>query len=311
MIECDGCLATTHQRSWGAVGGVDGRQYALFECGNCGLVTVQPPPTKGYLESYYSDGYVGKVKTGIVSFPSRRANESAIRDATVRLEEIEKIAGPVGRSVLDVGCGHGFFLAAARARGHVCKGVDLDEEALEYATAVLGVDTVREPLTSFSAPDGEYDLVTFWQVLEHLAEPGTCMRRAVAALKDGGVVAGSMPNIRGIGAKIRGNRWDLLVPPEHIAYFDEASCTAMLQTAGLQPLFVGTIPMYAAPYFKVGIRVGVMQAAMRASGVLRAALLSLHSLLTWLKRYMLFWPANHLIMLTGLSGNSVFFVARK
>ena len=105
-----------------------------------------------------------------------------------------------GARVLDVGCGHGFFLYAAKQKGFDVHGIDIDEDAMRYGKEIMGLDIKRNPVDSFdNLPSNHYDIVTFWQVLEHLPNPGTCIREVMDLLKVGGIVAGSVPNIGGIG----------------------------------------------------------------------------------------------------------------
>jgi len=103
-----------------------------------------------------------------------------------------------------------------------------------------------------------------------------------------------------------------MIPPEHISYFNEASFKRMLINAGFEPLFVGTIPIYASPYFSLGIRPKIMEYANSINNhFIRAVLLEFHRGLTLIKRYLIYKPLNTLIMLLNIAGNSLFFVARK
>jgi 2-polyprenyl-3-methyl-5-hydroxy-6-metoxy-1,4-benzoquinol methylase len=298
---------------WGDIKGVDGNIYVLYKCGNCGMIAVYPSPDDLFLTEFYSKNYRGRVKSGIVENADSKANRAAIEDGGVKIEYIEKFSNKHTGDILDVGCGHGFFLYAAKLKGYEAHGIDIDEDAIRYGTEIMGLDIKRNPVDSFNKlPADHYDIVTFWQVLEHLAKPGTCIREVGKLLKAGGIVAGSVPNIGGIGYKLQRKKWYLLVPPEHISYFDEKSFGTMLISAGYTPLFVGTIPLYASPYFSFGIRPRLLRYAENVnSGIYKFLLKSIHRTLTLIKRYVIYLPLNKLVLWFGMQGNSLFFVARK
>jgi 2-polyprenyl-3-methyl-5-hydroxy-6-metoxy-1,4-benzoquinol methylase len=106
-------------------------------------------------------------------------------------------AAPRGGELLDVGCGTGNFLAAARNAGYRVTGIELDRNAARFAKEQLGLQKVL-PLTisEFAAQNrGEkFDLVTFFEVLEHQAAPAEFLRSVKSCLKPRGSIALSVPN---------------------------------------------------------------------------------------------------------------------
>ena len=158
-----------------------------------------------------------------------------------------------------------------------------------------------------------FSVITFWMVLEHILNPGSAIRDSVKLLKVGGYLAGSVPNVNGIGVKIQGlRRWYLTVPPEHLNYFNRTSLEWMLKKAGLTPKFIGTVSLYAMPYIVFGIRKRIITCSNRVNHkFLKSVLLGLHRLLTLFKRYFIYKPFNFLIIFLKIEGNSIFFVAKK
>jgi len=311
---CDVCLEGRLTRAWAEIKGTDGSQYHLVKCDSCGLVVAYPPPSPETLSDFYSRGYAGRVKKGISDVADPQANRAAIEDGYKKLRYVEKYAGKIKGRLLDVGSGHGFFLYASQKAGLDVTGIDIDEGAIQYGEAVLGVRIVAHSIESLDTfGNRDFDAVTFWQVLEHLPKPGSCVRAAASLLAEGGgVLAGSVPNIGGLVARLRGAKWGHMIPPEHIAFFNEASCTALLITAGLEPLFVGTVPFYAAPYFSFGFRSRVMGRVQNThSSISRAILIGLHRTLTLGKRHVIYRPLNAFVTAFRLGGNSIFFVARR
>lgn len=113
-------------------------------------------------------------------------------------------------------------------------------------------------------------------------------------------------------AKIQGKKWHLIIPPEHLYYFNKSSINKLLIEAGFEPLFIGTIPLYAAPYFSFGIRRKIMDFSNKIPiQLIKIIAKYLHRLLTLTKRYFIYYLINKIIIKLNLGGDNILFVARK
>jgi SAM-dependent methyltransferase len=96
--------------------------------------------------------------------------------------------------LLEIGCGMGGFLAAARPFFHV-EGIDLSPYAAAQAQARLPGVTIRQAnIENAALPSEVYDAVCLYNVLEHLSQPEGAARKVFDSLKPGGIMAGSVPN---------------------------------------------------------------------------------------------------------------------
>ena len=292
-----------------------GVTHDLVRCCSCGAVVVWPPPTEAFLADFYASGYDGRVKRGIIvgSEDFAAANVAVIRDGAVKLDAVERLTGRgPGGDLLDIGCGFGLFVYAAQARGYRAVGIDLDADALCVGRDTMALDLRELPIEAIRSQPASYDMITAWQGMEHVRAPRSSVDAVAVALRPGGVFAGAVPNIGGVFAKLTGKRWYLLVPPEHLNYFDESSLRRMLHECGFSRCFVGTIPIYASPYFSFGLRAAVMRFGGRARAPLvRRACGVTQRCLTLLKRHGVYRVLNAVIIKTRLGGNSLFFVAVK
>ena len=89
---------------------------------------------------------------------------------------------------------------------------------------------------------GSFDVVTMWDVLEHVADPPAFLRRASALLREGGYLFVNVPDLESWAARLFGRRWPLLLP-EHLNYFTRKSLTTCAEGAGLRVVASGRRPV--------------------------------------------------------------------
>ena len=108
--------------------------------------------------------------------------------------------------------------------------------AAEYARSTLGLDVLTGTLADVPLLEDSFDLVTMWDVIEHLPDPFDALRRSHRVMRADGLIVVSTGDLSGATARLYGRRWALLAPPGHLFYFSRKTLYAMLQRAGFQPL---------------------------------------------------------------------------
>jgi 2-polyprenyl-3-methyl-5-hydroxy-6-metoxy-1,4-benzoquinol methylase len=157
--------------------------------------------------------------------------DSCLRTAQSQLRLIQKHAS--GTSLLDIGCAQGFFLFNASKAGYAAKGVEISQDAVAYARNEFGLDVEAQPFEELRFGAAHFDVVTLWQVLEHVPYPLTMLREVNRILRPGGLVVVSTPDIGGIPAKIlRKKWWD--IKRLHINQFATKTLAHVLRNAGFR-----------------------------------------------------------------------------
>ena len=208
--------------------------FPLYICRTCGHFFVWPMPDDNlriYSENYFSGAELG---FGYVDYD---------RDKQVMVPTFEKYldliesAGAKSGKLLDVGAATGFFLNLARNRGWEPFGVELSDYAASIGRA-KGLNIMTGVLAGGEFPESFFDVITLWDVIEHMPDPRSTLRELQRTLKPGGLIAINTPDSSSLIAKALGKSWHLVVPPEHLNLFhrqslrlllEEGACTVLME----------------------------------------------------------------------------------
>jgi len=202
--------------------------FRVVACNNCGLVFLSPRLTEKAILKLYSDEnyYVSEVAgQGYDEYLEVRPNW--IRTFARRLNEIGKYQKP--GKVLDIGCGPGFFLEAAQAKGYDAHGLDPSDYIVKVAREKFG-DRIRHGVIEQAdyAAD-EFDLVVAFDTFEHIYRPLEWLEAARRIIKPGGLIAMTTPDPTSMLAKISGRGWVSYKLPEHVFYWSPVTIRRALE----------------------------------------------------------------------------------
>jgi 2-polyprenyl-3-methyl-5-hydroxy-6-metoxy-1,4-benzoquinol methylase len=208
----------------------------LVRCRSCGLVYVGERTgdfTFSAADADRSTALAERVaELGIVRPEVEEAERPCHLEADrERLRWLLCYADP-GGSLLDVGCSLGTFLEVARESFSVT-GLEPDPGTSSQARAAgLRVETAT--LDTFS-PDGTFDLVTMFHVIEHLQSPSRALQRVHELLRPGGVLVVETPCVDSAWFRLTKSRWRQLIP-DHYFFFSRATLERLLRQRGFEPL---------------------------------------------------------------------------
>jgi SAM-dependent methyltransferase len=138
------------------------------------------------------------------------------------------------RSLLDVGCGDGAFLAEARDCGWQVVGLEPDHRAAAVARQ-RGLEVRVGGLECLQAQTGAFDVITLSHVIEHLPRPVQALRDCRRLLKPGGQLWLETPNVDSLGHQVFGENWRGLEAPRHFVLFSPRALERALAAAGFGP----------------------------------------------------------------------------
>ena len=248
--------------------------FGVVKCPDCCQVFVSPRLTDEARHELYDDPryFEGKVYTDVDARFDLATKLQGIWSEG-RLDLIEKAAGGArGKRLLEVGCAYGLFLTRADLRGFDVVGFEYSVTAAKRVREALGYE-VHDGELETSALDGEsFDVVCFWDVIEHVPDPREYLQAVVRVAKPGAVVALSCPYVSSLPARALRARWWTLKPWEHVWHFTPETLTRLFDDVGLRTLAVVKDPTHRANLTRVDslvalARVPVQQHAMAGAAV--------------------------------------------
>ncbi len=208
---------------------------ALRRCQGCGLVYLSPRPTPEHIGQHYPPDYA-PFRPAVEDEPRALMRYMRRRKLIGRRKLIEGFAGRRGGRVLDVGCSTGLFLREMQRAGWDARGVELTPSAARYARQRFGLEVFEGMLEAAPFAPGSFDVITFWDVLEHVYSPSQTLARTGDLLAPGGLVAINVPNWRALDRRLFGRWWAGYDPPRHLYVFPHDCLERYLVEAGFEPL---------------------------------------------------------------------------
>jgi SAM-dependent methyltransferase len=205
--------------------------YSVARCTSCGLYYLHPRLVESAMQqvyresSYYEGGACGYADT------SYTAQESALRATFKRLLHNLAKRGLIGGDLLEIGCGYGYLLDEARLFFNRCVGTEYSSKGAAIARAT-GVEVFVGGVEQVP-PGAKFDCVVATQVIEHVYEPLSFVKRLANYTKPGGHIVLATPDIGGVLSKSMGRRWPSFKAPEHVVYFDFRTLSSLMSQAGL------------------------------------------------------------------------------
>lgn len=229
--------------------------FSVFTCKDCGLVYVTPRLRADVLADVYNEEYWKSDN------PKLRGYADYARESKLYLKTFRKRMALVSRylpaqgKVLDVGCAAGYFLRVVHEQGHDVQGVEVSSAIAKEAIANLGearihVGTLDEARLCKPYQPASFDLITLWDVIEHVPNPQALLRSVRELLKPSGTLLLETQNVASRWARLLGPAWHHYKHHEHLYHFTPATITRLLADCGFAQQHIGSA--YAGKYVSFG-----------------------------------------------------------
>ena len=224
-INCPLCQANHPQNKYK----ID--SWNIVKCKNCDFIYVNPRLEKNELLNIYSSNYFDNDTVGYVHYrESRELRTKNFRRWVDDALPYYNVAVPC--NALDIGCAAGYCLEVFKSKDWNAFGVELDRE---YADLLKqsGNRIYNAPLLDISFEE-RYDIITMFDVIEHLADLQENFAKLHSILNDNGSIVMITPDYNSLQRKLLGKKWFQFKPIEHINYFSLAAIEKLAAKTGFK-----------------------------------------------------------------------------
>lgn len=219
--------------------------HRILKCPSCGLYSLDFEGNyQKFLTTYYSKGFF----TGGKHY---RAYADYAGDKHTILHNMKKYLTVIKKykkngTLLDLGCALGFLIELVEKNGFSAVGVDVSEYAVGLAKKLVGEEKVilgrvEELETILNNQREHFDVVTMFDLIEHLENPKRVLQQISKILSANGLLVIQTGDAGSNWAKLMGKNWHFFAPPQHFFFYSQKNLTELLKQAGFKVIKVQKI----------------------------------------------------------------------
>ena len=218
---CENCEGITNYYS-SNVDSFTNQKFDIYFCSRC-LIGKTNLPENFEFGTYYPENYYGKdgkkfnflVEFVVLFF------------RYLRSRFCYRLFNKTNVKMLDVGCGRGQLIYLMKKKGWLVYGTETSSISAAAAKKKVGEDSVfvNKDLEELKKIDANFDIITFWHVLEHLNTPKKIFNLVEKKLNNNGYIIVEVPNFNSIQHFIDKNNWIHLDCPRHVTHFTREGLT--------------------------------------------------------------------------------------
>ena len=203
--------------------------FVHVRCDVCGLVYVNPR---------LIDHLDGQIYSGTAEMGGESLTSSQVKRLTSELRRLEIYRNT--NQILEIGPGKGWFLEQAMKLGWEVWAVEVNIKALSRLQQMGIRHVIASSADSFRVPEGHFDVIRMWDVIEHLPSPMRALSLSNRALRSGGLIRLSTTNFASLSRMVNGPEWVYLNGADHITLFEPETILSALKRSGFSRTSIRT-----------------------------------------------------------------------
>lgn len=200
----------------------------IFRCIDCGVVFLGNDLDEKDIKDLYK--YYGYSAFSNLLSPITNIRYERLLDSFERYRK--------NNTIIDVGCGAGYFMLSASNRGWQADGTEISEEAIKLAEEKKQ-HVFKGNIASLDLGKDKYDIATLFELIEHAFNPEDIIKKLYYVLRPLGLIYITTPNYNSLTRRLLGNRWNWF-HKEHLFYFTDKTLKALLEKYGFRIKMVRT-----------------------------------------------------------------------
>ena len=204
----------------------------IYGCKECGHRYSSKIPNN--VEDVYSDkDYLPEMIEAV----DKESDYRIERFGNERYELIKKFAK--GNKLLDIGCGVGHYLQVAIKNNFEAYGQELGKDLAKWTRDHLGITVYDEPIDKIKT-DIQFNVITIFDVIEHVIDPIQFISDAKRLLAKDGIMLILTPNFDSVAITMMKEKWQVICPPTHLQYFTHNSVKKLAERVGMDLVHIQT-----------------------------------------------------------------------
>jgi 2-polyprenyl-3-methyl-5-hydroxy-6-metoxy-1,4-benzoquinol methylase len=221
-------------------------KFIIVKCQNCGLMYLDPRPTKDEIGSFYPKNYYSYQAGEPAGFSNKLAriarlgapgykNQKTASKLIYKIFHGRIVTFPFQQDgkLLDIGCGSGVFIKELNSLGWDSYGTEIDKVAVESAKKA-GLKVFCGELADALFPENFFDVVTIKHVIEHVHSPKAVLSEINRIMKTNGTLVITTPNFACYETHVFGRFWSSFDVPRHIYFFSFETLQRLLKSNGFE-----------------------------------------------------------------------------
>jgi 2-polyprenyl-3-methyl-5-hydroxy-6-metoxy-1,4-benzoquinol methylase len=231
LKKCLACQSTDTENLFTA------SRFSYLRCKNCDLVFLSNAPSDSYFKRFYAyqkgaNREIRKTNPALLTYLKIPFIKNAISTWTrfINISRATSVKNfTKGNRILDIGCGAGDFLSEMNKSGWDAYGLELGDNLVELAERKVGKGKIFQGyLDKTDFRRAKFDIITIWQVLEHISDLKKTFLKINGILSDKGVLVIEVPHAKSLNLAIFKKNWTLLIPPQHLHLWSKRSFEKLL-----------------------------------------------------------------------------------
>ncbi len=219
--------------------------YSYYFCHHCQTLFLNPQPTKIIIDHYYKTSF---------EYISGHINKTRIINQAKKIIKNLKKLHLQGKTLLDIGCGYGFFLQEAKKAGFQTEGIEPSNKLTSQILSPLKSKVINLPLEEYfyqNKRKKNFDFIVMIHVIEHIKNPNQWIQMAYFLLNQNGILYIETPNLQSHLYNVERENYTFLTPPDHLWVFSKKSFQTIIQK--IHDLKIEKVSTYSYPEHLMGI----------------------------------------------------------
>lgn len=232
-------------------------KFNILECKRCHLLTRGTVFSTKEIDNIYSKDYFCKLQKDYFSAGISKELENSLRftDFKNRLKKIVSYSKIKNGKILDIGSATGIFLKISKDQGWSAYGVEVSKFACQFARKKFKLNVFCGQLNDAKYKSDFFDVITGWDLIEHVEQPDELIKESKRILRNGGVIALQTTMVDSLLFKVAdlvyqisfGKIYKLVeiaYPIHHSNHFSRKTIKKLLLNNGLQIVKIDNVEMY-------------------------------------------------------------------